>query len=158
MTYEVVISDNKTVDPATRRDVSESIGAEISMLTERSVENVADAADGADALIVDAATPVTEAVLDAGDTLQVVGRAGIGVDTVDIDAAHDRGIEVVYVPDYCIDEVSTHALALLLAAARRLPTFDRQTRDGGWDWTEGQPIHRLRGRTLGLVGFGTLGR
>lgn len=158
MGYEVVISDNKTVDPETRREVLESVGAEITMLSERTVENVADAADGADALIVDAATPVTEGVFEASDTLQVVGRAGIGVDNVDIDAARHRGIEVVYVPDYCIDEVSTHALALLLSTVRQLPTFDRQTSDGGWDWTAGQSIYRLRGRTLGLVGFGTLGR
>lgn len=158
MTHKVIISDNKTVDPETRREVLESVGAKIIMLSDRTVKAVADAAAGADALIVDAGTPVTKEVFEASDTLRVVGRAGIGVDNVDVDSAREHGVEVLYAPNYCIDEVSTHALALLLSAVRRLPTFDRQTRAGGWDWTAGQPIHRLRGRTLGLVGFGTLAR
>lgn len=158
MHHDIVISDDKTVDETTRAEVLEDIGATVRTLDEKTVEAVAESAADADGLIVDAATPVTRAVFERADDLAVVGRAGIGVDNVDVGAARDHGITVVHVPDYCVDEVSTHALALLLASVRRLPVYDRQTKRGGWDWQEGRPIHRLRERTLGLVGFGKIPR
>jgi D-3-phosphoglycerate dehydrogenase len=156
MGYRVVLSDNKTVDPATQEDTLVAAGADIEVLDEKTESAVREALQGADGLITDAATPVTREVLAATDSLRVVGRAGIGVDNVDVDAAAENDIQVVHVPDYCLDEVSTHALALLLACVRSVPVFDRQTRSGDWDWEAGRPIHRMRGRTLGLVGFGQI--
>ncbi len=158
MTYRVVISDNKTVDPATQEEILEAAGAEIEILDAKTEQRVIEAVRGADGLIVDAATPVTARALAATDTLRVVGRAGIGVDNVDVAAAEDEEIVVVNVPDYCLDEVSTHAFALLLACVRSIAVYDRSTRDGEWDWQVGAPMRRLRGRTLGLAGFGGIAR
>jgi len=154
----VVMSDEKTVDPRTQREILEAAGARIEVLDERTEAAVADAVRGADGLVVDSRTPVTAQVLGASETLRVVGRAGIGVDNVDLAAAAERDVTVVHVPDYCLDEVSTHALSLLLACVRNVPLQDRRTGEGTWDWREGRPLHRMRGRTLGLAGFGGIAR
>jgi len=158
MSHTVVLSDNKTVDPETQEEILEAAGADIEILGEKTEEALAEALQGADALITDAATPVTADVLAATDTLDVVGRAGIGVDNVDVSAADKHGITVVNVPDYCLDEVSTHALSLMLACARSVPRYDRATRAGEWDWKAGRPMFRVRGKTVGLAGFGGIAR
>jgi D-3-phosphoglycerate dehydrogenase len=97
-------------------------------------------------------------VLQSLDSLKVVGRSGIGVDNVDLHTAHELGIPVVNVPDYCLDEVSTHALGMLLSCARKLPQLDAAVKGGEWDWSPAQPIRRLKGQTVGIVGFGKIGR
>ena len=158
MDHTVALCDNKTVDPTTQSEILEAAGATIELLDEKTEAAVTEALQGADGLIVDAATPVTAASLSATETLQVVGRAGIGVDNIDVDAAAEHGITVVNVPDYCLDEVSTHALSLLLACVRAIPHYDHEIAGGEWDWRTGQPLHRMRGRTLGLVGFGSIAR
>lgn len=134
----------------------DEIDAEIETVEARTPDDLIAVADGVDALIVDAGTRVTERVLSELDSIRVVGRSGIGVDNVNVDAVREHGITVVNVPDYCLDEVSSHALAMLLSCARKLPTLDRSIRDGEWDWTVGRPIHRVRGQTVGLVGFGKI--
>jgi D-3-phosphoglycerate dehydrogenase len=113
------------------------------------------AADDADVLVVGAATPVTADVLSTLD-LDAVVRAGVGVDNVDVEAAAAEGVAVANAPDYCTREVGEHALALLLAAARRLSVYDRQTRVGDWDWSEPPAPPRLGEATLGFVGFGAI--
>ena len=154
----MVMSDEKTVDPRTQREILEAAGARIEVLDGKTEAAVAEAVRGADGLVVDSRTPVTARVLGASETLRVVGRAGIGVDNVDLAAATEQGVTVVHVPDYCLDEVSTHALSLLLACVRNVPLQDRRTGEGTWDWREGRPLHRMRGRTLGLAGFGGIAR
>ncbi|MCA1553844.1 MAG: C-terminal binding protein, partial [Chloroflexi bacterium] len=83
---------------------------------------------------------------------------GTGLDAIDISAATKRDIWVAYVPDYSIDEVSTHALALLLAHARRLPRLIASTREGLWDYQVVPPIERFNTQTAGVLGFGRIGR
>jgi len=158
MEYTVVLSDNKTVDPAHQANILEAAGATVEVLDGATEEGVAAAAERADGLIVDAYTPVTEAVLSGSDRLTVVGRAGIGVDNIDVDAAAEHGVTVVNVPHYCLDEVATHALSLLLACVRAVPQHDRAVKSGTWDWRPQQPLYRMDGRTLGLVGFGSIAR
>jgi D-3-phosphoglycerate dehydrogenase len=87
---------------------------------------------------------------------RIISRFGIGVDNVDLEAATAAGIVVTKVPDYCIDEVSDHAMALLLAAVRKIPFANRQVHAGEWRMPAVVPIHRLRDRVLGLVGFGRI--
>ncbi len=89
---------------------------------------------------------------------KLISRAGTGLDAIDIAAATARGIWVAYVPDYSIDEVSTHALALLLAHARRLPRLIESTRQGLWDYKVVPPIERFNTQSAGVVGFGRIGR
>ncbi|MFB6157691.1 MAG: C-terminal binding protein [Haloferacaceae archaeon] len=118
---------------------------------------VIEAAEGAEALLVQYA-PITREVFAALDDLRVVARYGIGVDNVDLDAATDHGVYVTNVPDYCLDEVAEHALALLLTCERNTARYAADLADGGWDWKVGRPMDRLRGKTLGLVGFGAIPR
>jgi D-3-phosphoglycerate dehydrogenase / 2-oxoglutarate reductase len=89
---------------------------------------------------------------------KIVVRYGVGTDNVEVDAATDLGIIVGHVPSYCADEVSAHAVALLLAAVRHVAATDRRLRAGGWDVHRDERIHRMAGRTLGLVGLGGIGR
>jgi D-3-phosphoglycerate dehydrogenase / 2-oxoglutarate reductase len=117
-------------------------------------------AESAEVLLVSSA-PITREFLSSLPHLKGVVRSGIGVDTVDVEAATDFGIVVANVREFCQDEVSEHALGLLLAVARKIVQADRLVRRGGW--VEGVqesmlPMRRLRGRTLGLIGFGRIGQ
>ena len=110
----------------------------------------------ADALLVQYGS-VSRRVIEGLPRLRVLVRYGVGVDGIDIQAATDRGIPVVNVPDYGTDEVANHAVALLLALARKLPLLDRQTRSGRWTVFEAVPVHRLAGQTVGILGCGRIG-
>jgi D-3-phosphoglycerate dehydrogenase len=101
---------------------------------------------------------VTPAVVSAGEKLRVIGRYGIGVDNIAVDEATRRGIPVTNVPVYCLDEVAEHVLALIFCLERGVHHYDRAVRDGDWALAVGQPIRRIAGRTLGVIGFGKIGR
>jgi D-3-phosphoglycerate dehydrogenase len=101
---------------------------------------------------------VTPAVLDAAPLCRIVSRYGVGVDNIAVKHATTLGIPVTNVPDYCFEEVSDHAMALLLACARKVVKFANATKAGKWDVKMGRPLPRLRGQTLGIVGFGHIGR
>jgi len=156
MSYKVVVSDTKVMDGETRAAVLDAVDATVETIAAKEPEAVARAVDGADALIVDAGTQVTAEVIEAADSLKVVGRAGIGMDNIAVRAAVAAGVTAVNVPDYSVEEVSTHTFALMLACLRRIPTFDRSVKRGEWKWAVGQPIRRLAGSTVGLVAFGKL--
>ncbi len=156
----VVLSDTKEESNRRVRDVLDQAGIDTVVEVCRSADEIVTVAEQADAtgLIVDANTPVTGGVLARAGSLRVVARAGIGVDNIDIEAAAAHGVTVLNVPDYCIEEVSTHTLGLLVACVRRLSTYDRDTRAGNWDWEAGRPLRRLDGRTVALLGLGNIGR
>ena len=101
---------------------------------------------------------VTPAVVQAGTRLRVIGRYGIGVDNIAVDEATRRGIPVTNVPAYCLDEVAEHVLALVFCLARSVHHFDRAVHEGDWSLAVGQPIRRIAGRTIGIVGFGKIGQ
>jgi D-3-phosphoglycerate dehydrogenase / 2-oxoglutarate reductase len=121
------------------------------------VDEVRRAVEGADA-VLNCYAPMPAEVIDALEGCRIIARYGIGVDTIDVAAATERGILVTNVPDYCIDEVSDHALALILGLTRRILRLDRAVRSGGWNVGDASPMHRLRGQRLGLVGFGRIAR
>ena len=89
---------------------------------------------------------------------KIIVRYGVGTDNVDVDAATEAGIIVGHIPSYCLDEVSTHAIALLLACVRNIVTTHKKIERGGWDVNPAEPIWRVAGRTLGLVGLGNIGQ
>jgi len=133
------------------------IDPELRMAKSSSADDILAVAREADGVLV------TYAKLP-GDLLRqlkrckVIGRFGLGVDNIDIPVATECGITVTYVPDYCMHEVSDHAMALLLALARKIPFSDRLVQAGRWEMPAVVPIRRLAGRTLGLVGFGNIPR
>ena len=111
----------------------------------------------ADALMV-TLQPVPAELIATMERCRIISRVGTGLDAIDIDAATKHGIWVTYVPDYAVDEVSTHAIASLLAHARGFPRLLESTRRGEWGNKVVAPIRRLQGQTLGLLGFGRIGR
>ena len=151
----VAVSDSvfPNLDPA--RDVLSRIGAELRPAAEPTAEGILRVATDADALLVTYAK-ITAPMIEQMGRCRVISRFGIGVDNVDLDAATKAGIAVTKVPDYCIDEVSDHTLALLLALARKVASSNAQVHAGRWDMRASVPMHRLRGSVLGLVGFGRI--
>jgi D-3-phosphoglycerate dehydrogenase len=156
MTPTVVVVENDKFDAEIARDVLGDV-AEVIVTDADTVDGVIAAARGANALIPWYVSLHADA-LAALESLSVIGIPGTGVGAVDLAAAAARDITVVNAPSYAADEVSTHAMAMLLACARSLPAFDDAVREGVWSREPGAPIHRLRGRTLGLLGFGDIAR
>ena len=107
-------------------------------------------------LIVRSATKVTRAAIAAGGKLEVIGRAGAGVDTIDVDAATERGIVVMNTPGGNTTAVAEHTLALLLALTRRVPAADAALKAGRWEKSRLQGVE-LFGKTLGVLGLGRIG-
>jgi D-3-phosphoglycerate dehydrogenase / 2-oxoglutarate reductase len=101
---------------------------------------------------------ITRRHIEAMQKCKIISRSGIGVDIVDVEAATEHGIWVTNVPDYCLEEVADHAAALILACARKLPTYSEGVRSGIWKWQTGRKILRMSGSTFGLIGFGKIGK
>jgi D-3-phosphoglycerate dehydrogenase len=117
---------------------------------------VIERAGEAEVLFVASARPVTAALMDALPRCRLIARWSVGYDQIDVEAATARGIAVANAPTYCSEEVAEHAIALLLALARQLVWSHERMREGSWRPLSG-PVHRLAGRTLGIVGCGRIG-
>jgi D-3-phosphoglycerate dehydrogenase len=115
-------------------------------------------AEDCDALLNTYAGPITADVMAKMPSCKIIARYGIGVDTIDLDAATKAGIIVTNNPTYCIEEVAEHTMAMLLTAARKIAFYDRLVRDGRWEVPPGKPMFRLAGSTVGLIGFGNIAR
>jgi len=132
--------------------------AELVPLKTKKPEEFLDAAKDCDALLNTYAGPITAEVMAKMPKCRIIARYGIGVDTIDLEAATKAGIIVTNNPTYCIEEVAEHTMALMLACARKVALYDRLVRGGRWEVPPGKPMFRLQGRTLGLVGFGNIAR
>ena len=102
--------------------------------------------------------PITAEIIRRLKRCKIILRYGVGTDNVDVEAATRAKIIVGHVPVYCVDEVSTHAIALLLGCVRKLISTHAKMTQGGWDVHRDDPIFRMAGKTLGIVGFGNIGR
>jgi len=151
----VAVTDSvfPNLDPA--REVLSKIGADLRVASEPTPQAILEAAKDADAILTTYAK-VTAEMIPQLSKCRIIGRFGIGVDNVDIPAATAKGIVVTRVPDYCLDEVSDHTMALLLASGRKIPFLNARTQSGTWEMKAAVPIHRLRGKVLGLVAFGQI--
>lgn len=101
--------------------------------------------------------PVSAAAIGASGELRIVARLGVGLDNIAVDAATERGVWVTNVPDYCVEEVSDHAVGMVLALTRGLTVCDREVRSGRWE-PAGARLRRLSALTCGVVGYGRIGR
>ena len=144
-----------SLDPA--RAALEGANAELRMAAAPTTEAILEVAADADALLV-TYSKIDEEVIAGLSNCKVIGRFGIGVDNIDIAAATRAGITVTYAPVYCLDEVSDHAMAMLLSMARKIPYANGLVHAGRWEMPAVVPIARLRGRNLGLVGLGNIPR
>jgi D-3-phosphoglycerate dehydrogenase len=151
----VAVSDSVFPNLEPARAVLSKVGAELRLANAATQEAILEVGRAADGALVTYAK-ITEEMIRQMTRCRVISRFGIGVDNVDIPAATRAGIVVTRVPDYCIDEVSDHAMAMLLAVVRKIPLANARTQSGAWEMPAVVPIHRLRGSVLGLVGFGRI--
>jgi D-3-phosphoglycerate dehydrogenase / 2-oxoglutarate reductase len=154
---KVVLTDYVWESLDVEKKILAGVGELVPLQTKRPDEFLAQAAD-CDALLNTYAGPITADVMAKMPKCRIIARYGIGVDTIDLEAATKAGIIVTNNPTYCIEEVAEHTMALLLACARKVVFYDRMVRAGRWEVPPGKPLFRLAGSVLGLVGFGNIAR
>jgi len=164
MSFKVVM----TARVLPRRDIEayqENLGVDFQTVPCQTEDEIMAAAQDADAVIT-LMQPFSRRVIENLENCKLIFNAGTGFDTIDVQAATEHGICVAFPGDYCVEEVSDHAMALLLACARKITRLDRAVRAGKWSAFEKReirgkilpPMFQLRGQTLGLIGFGKIGR
>jgi D-3-phosphoglycerate dehydrogenase / 2-oxoglutarate reductase len=154
---KVVLTDYVWDSLEVERKILGDLAELVPMKTKTPAEFLAAAAD-CDALLNTYAGPITAEVMDKMPKCRIIARYGIGVDTIDLEAATKAGIIVTNNPTYCIEEVAEQTMALILSSARKIAFYDRMVRGGRWEVPPGKPMFRLVGRALGLVGFGNIAR
>ncbi len=155
--FRVLVTDRAWPDTMIEQQIVSEVDGQIVEPDCSGEAALIKAAATADAIATNWAK-VSEAVIRANPRCRVVSRFGIGVDNIDVGTATELGIPVTNCPDYCVSEVSDHALGLLLACARRIGLFHLRARRGAYDPTTPVPIQRIAGQTLGLVGLGKIAR
>src|ERR1700720_3298864 len=153
---KIVITDHRFPNVDQERSAVEESGADLvvgQVTTEDEVAQLCRDADG----VLAVRAQITKRVIAEMTRCRIIVRYGIGVDSIDIPAATERGIMVANVPDYCIDEVSDHALALLLMLGRQMIPAISLAKQERWVISKMPPVHRLRGQTCGLAGCGKIG-
>lgn len=156
MTLRALITDIAWPDIDVEDAILRAAGIEAVLSPSGDEETLSRLAEDADAILTCFAQ-VTRRVIDAGSRLRVIARTGVGLDNIDVDTAHARGITVTRVPDYCVDEVSEHAVALALSLLRRVPQYAAIARSGRWGTDAATPIHRIRGSRAFVLGRGQMG-
>ena len=153
--WKVVITDDGYEHYDIEREVLSAADADVTVKMCDTEEDVIALAKDADGVIV-RLQPFSEKVMKALPKCRAVGRYGIGVDNIDCKAATTHGIAVGNVCDYAVNEVSEQALALILSCARKTVSHDKRIRAGEWDIAQKDPIHRIQGATLGVIGLGRI--
>ncbi len=157
MNQRLVVLDASFGDVEIEAETAATYGVIVEDAGGVSGQAVVEAAGTADGVLVQYGQ-ITSEMIEQCPSWRVIGRYGVGVDNVDLDAATRQGIAVVNVPDYCVEEVATHAAALLLAAWRKLALSRELIDNGRWgDWKALQPIQPMSDSTLGLIGIGRIG-
>jgi D-3-phosphoglycerate dehydrogenase len=135
--------------------VLRELNPEIQLAAQATPEGIVALARNADALMVTYAKITAEMIAEM-PKVKIISRMGLGVDNIDVPAATRAGIVVTRVAEYCTEEVSDHAMALLLALIRKVAIGNQAVQSGRWQMPVVVPIHRIRGTTLGLLGFGKI--
>ena len=154
---KVVITDYDYGNVDIERAILEAVGAEVVALQAKSEDDLLEAARDC-AAIMNQYARVGAKTIAAMERCKVIARYGVGVDIVDVTAATAKGILVTNVRDYCTEEVADHAVSLWLALARGLFPYNKATHQGLWQWQSAAPLHRLRGKVMGIVSFGKIGQ
>lgn len=155
MSFHVVVSDN--VDKAALAILHGVDGLTVNAPGQMTREQLLAAVPEADALVIRSATTVDAEVFAAAPKLKLIGRAGVGVDNVDLTEANKRGVAVMNTPDGNTIATAEHAFGLMLSLARHIPEAEISMRAGKWDKKSFMGVE-LRGKTLGIIGFGRIGR
>lgn len=155
--YKVVMTDDRHQNYTIEKSILQDIDVDVVVANCRSVAEVIEVCKDADGILLNLA-PMPAAVIEKLERCQVISRYGVGCDNVDVEACTARGIIVANVPDYCAEEVSDQALALLLACARKVAQRDRLVRFGKWDSGKNEKIFRIAGKVFTFLGFGVIAR
>jgi len=155
--FVVAISDSPFENGDKEQAILGRIGAKVQQFHCTNESEVIDAARNAHLIMCDA-SPITRNVIHSVSKLVGVVEYGIGYDNIDVNAATEKDVLVCNVPDFMTSEVADHAVALILALTRKLDRIGRSTRDGKWNWREFRPVSSLEGKTVGIIGFGNIGR
>jgi len=159
--FKVLLTDYAWPDVDVERRTLAEVGAEL-IVAEKSQQDAAGLAALAAQHQVDAImtnwAKVPEPVIAASPKCRIVSRLGIGLDNIDVAYCTSRGIPVTNIPDYCLIEVAEHALALVLALARKVGFYHHDTKSGRYALQAGPKLRRIEGQTLGIVGLGNIGR
>jgi D-3-phosphoglycerate dehydrogenase len=155
--FKLLITDHPWGDAEIERRLLEPAGVEVIEAPDGEESTLSRLAKDADA-IATCWAKVTGTVIAAAEQCRHIARMGIGLDNIDVAAATARDIVVTNVPDYCVEEVADHAMALILACVRNVGFFQHRIRAGEYSLSDAPPMHRLKGRMLGLVGFGRIAR
>ena len=154
---KVLITDYAWSSFEPERQILSEIGADTIVAERGDEEELLTYAPKVDGILT-CWKPVRELVIAQATKCQIIARYGIGLDNIDVEAATENGIVVTNVPTYCVDEVSDHALALLLACARNIQQYSNAVKSGAWDQNCVSSMYRLRGKTVGIVGFGNIAK
>ncbi len=157
MTRRILITDIAWPDLEIEQEVLAAVDGEVMLAGDGTPEEIIALAPQADAILTCWKDVPAEA-LDIAPNCQMVSRYGIGLDNIPIGRATELGMLVTNVPDFCLEEVSDHVMALLLATARQLFPLARTPERSGWTRETPRPIPRVKGQTLGLIGFGNIAR
>lgn len=156
MSKNVVLTESVLPDSDVEKEIVEETGANLEVIdASTTAEVIESATDPVGIMTVE--TDIDESVIEAFPNLEFISVHGIGVDMVAVEAATDRGIPVFNTPEYCLEEVATHTMSLILACQRRVCQFNTDVTSGGWEYTAEGPIRRLSTKTVGIVGMGAIG-
>lgn len=147
--------DHESID--IERKICADAGFELTLVSAKTEEELIEQCGDGDIFMIQYAK-ITEKVMQAIPTLKFVVRYGVGVDTIDLEVADRYGVQIGNVPDYGMNEVADHALALLLALKRKVVVMNEYTKNEKWDYTRSVPIRRFSEETVGVVGLGRIGR
>lgn len=155
--FKVTLVDYEWDDLELEEKMFSEAGIELSVLQSREKSEIIKAAQQSDALLIMYAE-IDREIMEAAPNLKLISRFGIGINMVDVESALELGIQVANVNDYCVDEVSDHALASIMSAARRLFVYHEDTSSGGWDFKKADIPLRASKAVVGLLGYGKIPR
>lgn len=159
MPFKILLTDYEFNHLKYEEEIFQKSGLEIDFIKAqcKTEEEVMEQAKEVDAILNQYA-PISRRVIESLENTKIISRYGVGVNTIDLDAAKEKGITVANVPDYGMEEVSNHALALLLSSARKVALLNNEVKKGNWDFKVCVPIHRFDKQTVGVLGFGRIPR
>ena len=155
--FKIVMTDDRHKDYDVEKKVLADLDAEVIISDCRTEDEVIKACKDADGIMCNLA-PMPARVIESLEKCKVISRYGVGYDNVDVTACTQKGIWLANVTDYCAEDVSDHALALIMSCARKTARRDAQVRKGMWNIGAADPIYRLAGKTFAFLGFGMIGR
>ncbi|MFS0888968.1 C-terminal binding protein [Peribacillus frigoritolerans] len=159
MTFKILLTDYEFEHLKYEEEIFQESGLDINFIKAqcKTEEEVMEHAKEVDAILNQYA-PISRRVIESLENTKIISRYGVGVNTIDLDSAKEKGITVANVPDYGMEEVSNHALALLLSSARKVALLNKEVKKGNWDFKVCVPIHRFDKQTVGVLGFGRIPR